>query len=293
MTYFLYICENVFFMTDIVIPLAGKSGWGDNNELRYLLRSLEKNLPGGFNLHLYAKFLPKWIDRSKVYCHEIPRWYPEKARKYFGKKKHYENYYDVLNKLSLVCRDENIGENFLYCYDDVLLIKQLQEENELNIRPALMHYEDHKSNYDKRMTKWARTVMTAFDILKNISRPRYDYETHLPRYMNKTMLLKLFEIFPLENQIIPYAPSTLYYNFYYNGPEEKIIVQNTYKAGFYGDRNWGNAYIGSFPSRQKDQVKKAVKGKMWVNYNDAGLRHGVLQEWIEKKFPEKSKFEKR
>jgi hypothetical protein len=285
-------------MLDIAIPLAGKSGWGDNNELRYLLRSLEKNLKIPFRVLLYTRALPQWINQREISCRVVPKYYPDSARKFNkvdqGGKKHYETYFDVLHKLEVMSRDENLSGTFLYCYDDILLVREIESLEEIDKRLALMHYDEGKSAYEMPVTKWGHTATRAFDLLKREDRPLWDYETHLPRVLRKQMLQSMFEKFPVEKEKIPYAPSTLYFNLFYDGPDDKIYGQNKVKAGFYGSRSDELNDYGDYQARDVEEIKKIVKTKTWVNYNNGGIgRHTVLKEWIQRAFPNKSKFEKK
>lgn len=282
-------------MLDIIIPLAGKSAWGDNNELRYFLRSLEKNLRMDFRVKLYARALPRWI--KNVEYEIVPKYYPDRARAFFnvdkGGKKHYEHYFDVLHKLDVMSRDETRDDLVLYCYDDLLLLKEVEQMQPLERVVAMMHYADGKEVYDANLTKWARTVNTAFAILRKLDRPIWDYETHLPRLITRTRLRKMFESFPVEEQAIPYAPMTLYYNLYYEKPQEKVHKTNQIKAGFYGSRDRSLVDFADYPANSIDDIKKAKKGKLWLNYNNKGLAdYTKLKEFIEKTHPQKSKFER-
>lgn len=283
-------------MLNIVIPLAGKSAWADNNELLYFLRSLDKNLHVPFRVKLYARQLPRWISKEVDY-EIVPKFYPDSARKYHEvnkyKKKHYEMYFDVLNKIYLISQDTSLGENVLYGYDDVLLLKPVDDQKILGGRVAMMHYKEGKKIFDANVTKWGRTATRAFGILRTLNRPLWDYETHLPRMLNRRQLKIMFSAFPPDQEVIPYAPSTLYYNLFYNKPDEKIYKENKIKAGFYGTRSKELVDFADYPCTDIDDIKKYAKGKLWLNYNNNGIaRYTALKEWIQKTFPKKSRFEK-
>lgn len=271
----------------IAIPLGTGSKWEDNNELRYMLRSLNENLSIDYEVKLFAREVPPWIDTSQVRYEIVKRYYPEKARKHFGKP-HFENFYDVLNKLYLMAHDESVSEKFVLMYDDILLIKPINLYEELDIKVAETHYLTNKKAYDRQGLKWTQTVMKAWEYCKDRARPRFSYETHLPRVFDKTLLRRVFELYPIEDQTVPYAPSTLYFNLFYNVPDIRLDKENNIKAGFYATRRddpW------AFSARTKEKIDSAVKNKTWVNYNNMGLRHGCLSDWIKERFPNPSKFE--
>jgi hypothetical protein len=287
-------------MLSVAIPLAGKSQWGDNEELKHCLRSLEKNLKLSFHVKLFAKYLPKWLNTQTVQYEIIPRWYPDSARKFHkvdkGGAKHYENYFDVLHKIDLMSQDESLSDPFLYMYDDILLLRPVENIEDIDKKVAMMHYKDGKHVYENPVTKWSFTALRAFDLLKRAERPIWDYETHLPRILRKNLLRSMFESFPPDKESIPYAPSTLYYNLFYDKPDEVIYKnqENKIKAGFYGTRDESLFDWSDFPSTTMEKVDQAVKGKLWLNYNHKPIlmRTSVLTKWIAGKFPNKSKFEK-
>lgn len=286
-------------MLSIAIPLAGKSSWGDNEELKHCLRSLEKNLKFDFQVKLFARALPKWINPKTVQYEIVPKYYPESAYKFYDvakkRKKHYETYFDVLHKIDVMSQDKSLTDPFLYVYDDVLLLRPVESMEELDKRIAMLHYKDAKPVYDNPATKWVYTAVRAFDLLRRAKRPVWDYETHLPRILKKPMLRSMFDSFPVEGEVIPYAPSTLYFNLFYDKPDEKLYKNpdNTIKAGFYGTRDRSLVDWLDFPSTTMQQIEDAVKGKLWVNYNHRAFsKLSVLPKWIEKKFSNESKFEK-
>ena len=62
---------------------------------------------------------------------------------------------------------------------------------------------------------------------------------------------------------------------------------NYIKASFFGRE----IYTGEFPSDTDEEVERAVKGKVWVNWNDKGLTT-PLKNWLIKRFPNRCKYEK-
>jgi hypothetical protein len=292
--------NNSYNMLDIVIPLKGKSSWGDNNELKYFLRSLEKNLHLDYRVKLYTRGHVGWAN-NKLSIEDVPPYYPEGFSKKHGGQKHFQTYFDVLNKLRVISGDSSLGDNVLYCYDDVLLLKGVDDTGVFNRRIAMMDSLQAKEIYSLNLTKWGRTVQRSLKLLKKANRPLWDYETHLPRYFNRELLREMFRDYPPEGGIVPYSPSTLYFNLFYDFPHEVICEENKIKAGFYGTRTDNLKKFADYPHGEISQIEKAVKGKLWLNYNNNGLGsfktgtigiRSALPGWIQNKFPLKSKFEK-
>ena len=275
----------------VVIPFQYNGSKWDNNEIRHTLRSIDKNFDFDFDVTIYSDKPIGFLKNVSVI--NIPRYYPARALKTFAGTKHYENYYDTLNKLKSVAYNDDLCEDVLYLSDDILLLKK-QDKDSIKTIYAGGTYESKKHYWDNPRTKWARTIQQAIRKVRGYDKV-FLYETHLPRYYQRSKLKEMFKMFPIENMDIPYAPSTVYFNFFYNQPDycykdESVDVQidNPVKAGFYGSPNF---LCDSFPSRTKEQVDKFTKDKLWVNYNDAGLQE-PLKEWIHKQFPKKCKFEK-
>jgi len=280
----------------ITIPLHKDSDFGNHKELKYFLRSIDRYLHCDYDVKLYYNTWPDWLNPQSVKHKQVDRFYPGKALKYWGVDKHgkskpqYENYFDTLNKLWLMSMDDDVSCYFLYCYDDQLLVKDIYTHEELNQWVAMKNYWENKATYDRRGNKWSRTVMKAFDLLRERGRPLYDYETHLPRFYNKIKLQEMFLKYPVKDQIIPYAPATLYGNLYYNEPKYVLQYKNNIKAGFYGQGK-NVKKVGSFYAKETKDIDRVCNGKMWINYNDKGARTTPLEKWMEYKFPGKSKFE--
>lgn len=275
---------------NILIPLGSGSTW-QNNELRYLLRSLDQNLKGDYEIHVYGNQVPDWLTNVTVV--DIERYYPQQLIEINNGKLDYENFFDTLNKVKQFSF-RNTGD-FLYCYDDVLLIKELNINDIKNVPLEVEYPKNFKiRNFDKH----GKTINAAISLLRNnrISDPLYNYEIHIPRVYNCSKLSNLLEVYDFSQWRIPYALATFYFNIY---PEEAIQdteIVYSLKAGFYFD----DESRGSYMSNSLAKIEQAIEGKTWINYNDMGLNvmatdgtaKQYLKEWIINRFPNKSKYEK-
>lgn len=267
----------------IFIPLGIGSNW-NNNEIKYCLRSLEKNYDNEFNIICYYQDKPE-LNIKGI---QIGRWYPDKAFKYYKGVKNYENYFDVLNKVKLFVNSVDCPEVFCYIYDDILLLKKITSNEILNIPQFKMVKKSYLYN---EKSKWGKTVNEAL----RLSGGEWNYEHHLPLIYRRDKLNNLFNLFPLEEQLIPYSLATLYFNTY---PEEcnegTLSNRPDYKCGFEG--------MGAYLNRQCvykqdsiEEIEIAVKDRIWCNYNDSGLEWKApeypLKQWIELTFNKPSKYE--
>jgi hypothetical protein len=265
-----------------VVPLGQGTQW-ENNELRYMIRSLETHCQFDFDVMLFTTNKMDWLDCKQVL---VERTYPKAVREYFNGKDHYENYYDVIHKLQAAIDHEDVSEDFVFIYDDLILLEDYYLADVKKIYAA-NKYENNKQFFDGRKNKWIRTIHTSIQLCMAHGYETYIYETHLPRFFNKANVKQMFQKHIPEQLYIPYALSTLYYNMYYKKPTENYYAYNTVKAGMYGRTHHND----EFRSTTEQDIQLGVLGKLWLNYNNRGLTP-ALKRWIELHFPVKSRFEK-
>lgn len=268
---------------NIVLPLGTGSQWGDN-EAKYMLRSLGENMPE-HDVYVVTEGnkLPDWM--CNVHGIDIERYYPPKIQRFYKGIKHYEQFYCTLKKLDII--NNILGEDFIWIYDDVLLLKSIDDAMLTSV--IANHEVEKKHLMMMRNGKWGRTIEKACRLSQGYSSKTYDYETHLPRYFDHDLLRKMFKTFDYREMEIPYSPSTLYYNVYFEEPDVLLNENLNIKAGFYGlDYGKPNCYS----AESRDSLDNAVEDKYWINYNDSGLNKGMLKEYIHCLFPKKSRYEK-
>jgi hypothetical protein len=264
------------------VPLGQGTHW-ENNELRYMLRSLQTHCQFDFDVIVYCTKKLDWLNCKQV---EVPRTYPKEVREYFNGAEHYENYYDVINKLRTVIDDEDVGNEFVFIYDDIILLEDYYLADVKKIYSG-NNYHNNRKFFDNPKNKWTRTIHAALTTCQAHGYPLYVYETHLPKYFMKNHLREMFSKHKPESNFIPYAISTVYFNMVYKEPTHNYMAKNTIKAGFYG----GVMGNDGFSSQSKGDIEEAVNGKLWMNYANRGLTP-PLKDWISRKFPVPSRFEK-
>jgi hypothetical protein len=277
----------------IVIPYTVNGAKWNYNELRHALRSIAENFKFEYDITILSDGDIDWVKDVNIV--KVDRYYPKGlAERLWSGTKHYENFFDTLNKHYIASQMDDLCEDILYVYDDVLLMKEL-DKDQIKTIYAGDEYERRKSYWDNpKGNKWKNTIFQAVRKARGYGKV-YLYETHLPRYYKKSNLQEMFKMFPLKHQEIPYAPSTLYFNMFYDRPDyiyrdktDDTQIDNPIKAGFYGQ---SQLLCDSFPSKTKEQVIHHTANKIWINYNDAGLS-APLKEWITEQFPNKCKYEK-
>jgi len=259
-------------MITFVYPLGHSSSW-DNNEIKYSLRSLEKHCKFEFNVVVYySGNTDMKPDLKNVILKEIPR----------GEKNDYEDYYDVLTKLELVVKDPDVSDDFVWIYDDVILLKDISDIKTISAMFKITS--QIKEDFEK--SSWGRSMNIALALSYRNGNFGFCYETHLPRLYEKGRLKGMFELFPFRKYKIPYTPATLYYNFFKVHPD--IIIEKTkYRASFYGQNS---TKYKSYKSDSTSVIIEAAKNATWLNYNDKGLTE-FLKNYIKNKFINKSRFD--
>lgn len=266
---------------EFLLPLGEGSKWEDN-ESRYMLRSLHKFFKEPISLTIYSNRKREWIQNANQLTTE--RFYPDGLDVIHGNKK-YENYFDTNNKIKLFASSCNEDE-FVYIYDDVVLLTEITKHGIINYTQQRIYPSHYK--YLSR-SRHGETILAAIACLSE-SKIYYNYETHMPRVYETDKARFLYRKFPLEKQVVPYSFATLYYNYFNETHLNSILDTNNYKAGFYGAPDQGNGFIAN----SIKEIDGITSNKVWVSYNDKGLNWhgGTLKCWIEARYQDKSIFEK-
>ena len=165
---------------------------------------------------------------------------------------------DSIAKLQLIADNKQINEDFVYMYDDIVLLKPCTEED-LKVTRAIDYVPKPGTYFSPRarpsktwINLWLRTMIT----LQKEGLPTWNYETHLPRWYNKTNVSSIIQRFNLKNDPMLFA--SLYYNTLNLAPYEALVTSQTIKAGVYEPHEplW---------------IQRNVNGKLFLNYDNAGL----------------------
>lgn len=141
---------------------------GENEELRYSLRSLEKNMPSG-NVWLVG-YRPDWFRGNFIPL-------PDSSSKF-------ENIKKCIFKIT---DTKEISENFILMNDDFFAFNKIKNIPVLHgglLRNKIIRYKELKmsSKYIKLLE------MTEKDLLRYGINDPIDYEIHMPMPMNKNIL---------------------------------------------------------------------------------------------------------
>jgi hypothetical protein len=156
---------------DLVYILGEGSPW-NNNELRYSLRSVGKNLPHG-KIFIVGQ-QPRWLQNIE--------WIPVVDCCAIKQK-------NAVHKITAACNNEKVSENFILMNDDFFFLKPCEEIKNYRLGYLQKKMATHKT----KLGRYYLAMKDTMDLLKSkgINYP-LDFEPHYPCVINKEKFLKVF-----------------------------------------------------------------------------------------------------
>ena len=242
--------------TDLVYVLGTGSGWR-NNEIRYSLRSVQKNMKGVGNIWVIGEDTGFFTDKVRHIYH------PDELTK------HRNADGNMALKILRACAEPELSENFLFMNDDFIINKPIVAGEIPWLHKNDMATRDHKF-WTSQFYRFR--LRRTFDVLKERGLPTMQYDYHAPMLMNKNHFPRVMEQFDYKEDI-GYTFRSLYGNSMAL-PCEPI---GQWKVTIYKEFN----FYG---------IQKHVKNATFVGYNDKGL-YKSLMYWLQSTFPDRSRYE--
>lgn len=242
--------------TDVVYVLGAGSPW-KNNELRFSIRSLVKNLKGFRRIYIVGE-KPSWI---KNVVH-IP--FPD----VFTNGQNNDG--NIIKKVLRACEIKGLSQNFLFINDDHFIIKPIEV---LNIPPYQKGDMTTFTPEYFELNFWRLRLWRTKNILVKKGYSAYHYDCHTPIIFNKKKFVEVISQFDYEkNQ--GYTMKSLYGNVVYNhgvplDGNKKVIFRNF----IYND------------------ILERLKSCTFCSVNDSGLNLD-FKIYLYRHFPDQSEFEK-
>eukprot|EP01029_Cantina_marsupialis_P009310 TRINITY_DN2176_c0_g1_i1.p1 TRINITY_DN2176_c0_g1~~TRINITY_DN2176_c0_g1_i1.p1 ORF type:complete len:388 (-),score=70.87 TRINITY_DN2176_c0_g1_i1:89-1252(-) len=289
----------------------------DNNELQFLLRSLDMHMPWIRNVYLLVmdeRIVPEWIDQSKVKVITHKDIFGDLAALPTFSSCSIETQFGNLNG------DIKMSDPFIYFNDDYFITKHIRKQDLFTKDgKGRLYYESSKSPGAKEYSSLRGTVATSpllWDALMahtsammdTISgEHRYNRKKHAPHVFSQKIIKELEGKFPQEFNSTQFSkeraatdfdPGHLYmwYSEHVYGYEHVSSVESNGMA---------RLILASDKNRESNlRVIRAIsRGKvdLWkprfVTINDSGPRSDDFQDAILKEmfymFPNKCKYEKK
>ena len=149
------------------------------DELRYSLRSVEKNLEHG-NIWFVCGQPFGLVPDNRIIMRQkgILKW--EKAR----------------SSLLTVCKNKDVSEKFWLFNDDFFVLKPMTSEEPYfggMLRDHILHIE-HR--YNDKHTGYTRALRYCEQTLADAGFTTFDYALHIPMLIDKAKMLEVLETFP-------------------------------------------------------------------------------------------------
>lgn len=244
-------------MIDVVIPKSYKKEWGDHNELRYCLRSLERNVCDLRNVYIVGH-KPDWLQKAI----HIEAEDTLKANKDGN----------LINKVLLACNREDLTEKFIRMSDDQLVLDLMAFKM---LQPV--HVGDISQVDLRKNNRWTNRLNNTIQYLQQRGFSTLGFDYHFPQPCLKNEFKQIFEGTSYDIEHEGYIINT----FYLNQSNQKVKeFPKNYKATFEKNHD-----LNLF------DISNKLMYKNFLGYNHKGLTE-QLKLWIEKEFQGKSKFEK-
>lgn len=248
---------------DVVYPNVEKLvQW---EEMKYSLRSLEKNLVGvKFRVWIVGD-LPEWINADEVLFIPVeltgltPR-------------------LDILHKHLAVINHPDINEEYFWMNDDIYLVNKVMVAD-MCLPVAVNDIDGNRQRFD-RNTAWGIDNLRTLSLLKQEGLPTLNYAAHIPHRFEKTKVRSLIEKYNMLAD--PIVLEQIYYNYWFRDflPYwDTLDLKNN--QGFCINRPFPNQY----------NLRAQLKVKKYMNNGEAGMNDEIKMVIMEL-FPDKSGFEK-
>jgi len=241
-------------MTDVVYVLGRGSGWG-NNELRYSLRSLEKNL-----IDLGTVFVigerPNWL--TGVVHHHFPDAHICKER-------------NIMIKLAYACGHPDLGRKFLHVHDDHFMMAPMWGKDIPYWRGGSLDSLADSSRRKAPGNHWVDAVQNTFNVLAARKLTTHNFDLHLPMTFDKIAYPETMDLYDWANTPRGFVVKSLYAN----------------TLGIKG------VYSRDVKINVRLDMKSAVvwlKGKPFFSVGNGGL-HLRFKELLAALYPTPSRFE--
>lgn len=171
-----------------------------NEELRYSLRSVVKNVP-----YRHVVFVGGCPDNLRPDLH-IPREQVEDSK-----------FKRVRESIRACCMNPNVSDDFWLFNDDFFVMRRMSEDMPPQYNGDLYrHIVKVENRHGEASTEWTRLLRHLCRTLESVNRPTRNYAVHKPILINKQKMLEVINQFPDEPML-----RALYGNYWDIGGESK------------------------------------------------------------------------
>lgn len=250
-----------------VLYVIGTGSVNDNNELRYSLRTLERNCPF-INRVIISGDVPSFIggDAVVVRCEDVS---PE------GK------HWNMLHKIVAGILEANIDKPFWFSCDDHFMTRQVCRDADFKIvnRGRIYTESDWERDNNRRCNKYQRAFASTGHVLRNLGFPDFNTVWHGNMVIHPSVLDKVLAACEECRR----RPGSTY------GPEPMLLFNNIYLKDGERDFKYVNHDVKakSFNSCMRFSLQDGV-----FSTGDSAWNDGRLLAWFKENYREKSRWER-
>lgn len=239
-------------MADVIIPL-GTGSRSDNDELRILLRSIERN----------------YLDRNRVIiaCENLPAWCSDRVVHVKAADTEAHNKDANLHAKVLAAIGQCEVGKFMFCADDNVFMQPV-----LDIGMPVLHNPRTAADFTAT-SRWRIRMLNTFEFAKANGVPiKYNYECHAPQLFDGPAVHDAMSSIDFRKQ-----PGLCIYTTW-------RVVTDTWRDSL-------DQHIYKETAESDTCLSSLTYGKMFLGYNDSGFSAG-LRERLLALFPDKSEYER-
>lgn len=242
-------------MIDVVYKLGYNCEWGDFEELRYSIRSVEQNFKDLGKIYIVG-YRPRWIQNI-IHIHALDGYKQNKDA-------------NLINKLTLASVHPDISDQFINISDDQYFMNTTTVDE---LQYPLIDNSHIQFIPGAPLNRWQQRLKRTINVL-NENKLKHDcYEAHTPYLLNKKDYMQTVFKYDYGHDI-GYCGNTLYFNTI-NAKGRVITKKDLYRVT--------SAYM-------YEDLKNKLACVKFLNHTNKGLNEH-LKKIIQEKFPRPSRFE--
>ena len=247
----------------MLCPLGPGSKYNDD-ELRMLLRSVEKNVIGMSKFYLITTHVPKWLKTDET-LEIVP---------YGDPFEHCKDAVLIWKTIETLKRERITGD-FVWVADDNCFMQPV----DIRTIPPIHNHRENRIFYESNSGRWKERVRHTLEWakMKGIEL-EHNFEAHCPERFNATAILRNEEEAEWNDGIG--LTITTYFR----------VITDTYRDS-HDQREYKQTFELEMDERPRTMTDEDLHSKAFIGYSDAGVRAGILDR-LKRIFTEQSRYER-
>ncbi len=241
--------------TDVVYKLGVTADWGDFNELRYSIRSVEQNFKDLRNIYIVGH-RPRWLQNIIHIDVKDPYRTNKDA--------------NLINKLIIASMHPDISKQFVNISDDQYIINPVTTED---LRHPIIDNSHIQFIPGAKLNRWQSRLKRTVDVLKTNGFNHDCYEAHSPYLLDSSNFMSTLMQYDYGVDI-GYCGNTLYFNSIRAKGRMKTILD----------------LVRINCPLEADVLRGKLSHPKFLNHTNKGLNDN-LKKILQEKFPNPSKYE--